>query len=220
MADEDDRGAAAVVTTDNEIAIRSLLTRLHTACARCDGAAYAQCFAEHSDYITFNGLHLRGRTENAALHSALFQGVLKGTKLSAEVESIELLSSSIALVHTAGSGRKRSYQTYVLVKAGTDWLIRSFQNTPRATTQRLDHPLGTATSQSLMVVRLPGQKTGAEGSELRGRDVCGCHIAARTGSDLERHAFIISDQRLEYACSAQSRPLQQPYRADYARHVI
>jgi uncharacterized protein (TIGR02246 family) len=129
MADEDDRGAGAVVTTDDEIAIRSLLTRLHNAWARGDGAAYAQCFAEQSDYITFNGMHLRGRTENAALHSALFRGVLKGTKLSAEIESIELLSSSIALVHTAGSGRKRSYQTYVLVKLGADWLIRSFQNT-------------------------------------------------------------------------------------------
>jgi uncharacterized protein (TIGR02246 family) len=129
MADEDDRGAGAVVTTDDEIAIRSLLTRLHNAWARGDGAAYAQCFAEQSDYITFNGMHLRGRTENAALHSALFRGVLKGTKLSAEIESIELLSSSIALVHTAGSGRRRSYQTYVLVKLGADWLIRSFQNT-------------------------------------------------------------------------------------------
>jgi uncharacterized protein (TIGR02246 family) len=129
MADEDDRGAAAVVTTDDEIAIRSLLTRLHNAWGRGDGAAYAQCFAEQSDYITFNGMHLRGRKENAALHSALFRGVLKGTKLSAEIESIELLSSSIALVHTAGSGRKRSYQTYVLVKSRADWLIRSFQNT-------------------------------------------------------------------------------------------
>jgi uncharacterized protein (TIGR02246 family) len=129
MADEDDRGITAVVTTDDEIAIRLLVTRLHNAWARGDGAAYAQCFAEQSDYITFNGMHLRGRTENAALHSALFRGLLKGTKLSAEIESIELLSSSIALVHTAGTGRKRSYQTYVLVKSGADWLIRSFQNT-------------------------------------------------------------------------------------------
>jgi hypothetical protein len=53
----------------------------------------------------------------------------EGTRLSAEIESIVPLSSGIALVHTAGSGRKRSYQTYVLVKSGADWLIRSFQNT-------------------------------------------------------------------------------------------
>jgi len=118
-----------VATTDDETAIRSLLTRLYDAWAHGDGAAYAQCFAERSDYITFNGMHLRGRTENATLHSALFRGVLKGTKLSAEIQSLELLSSGVALVHTAGSGRKKSYQTYVLIKSGDEWLIRSFQNT-------------------------------------------------------------------------------------------
>lgn len=115
--------------SDDEAAIRSLLTRLYDAWARGDGAAYAQCFAEQSDYITFNGMHLRGRRENATLHSALFRRVLKGTKLSAQIESIAVLSGDVALVHTAGSGRKRSYQTYVVVKLGADWLIRSFQNT-------------------------------------------------------------------------------------------
>jgi uncharacterized protein (TIGR02246 family) len=128
MADEDD-GGAAVITTHDETAIRSLLARLYGAWARGDGVAYAQCFAEQSDYITFNGMHLRGRTENATLHSALFRGVLKGTKLSAHIESVAMLSDGIALVHTAGSGRKRSFQTYVLVRVGADWVIRSFQNT-------------------------------------------------------------------------------------------
>jgi uncharacterized protein (TIGR02246 family) len=121
--------AAAAIAIEDETAIRSLLTRLYNAWARGDGAAYAQCFAEQSDYITFNGMHLRGRMENAALHSALFRGFLKGTTLSAEIQSIALLSGGTALVHTAGSGRKRSLQTYVLVKSGVEWLIRSFQNT-------------------------------------------------------------------------------------------
>jgi uncharacterized protein (TIGR02246 family) len=128
MANPDD-GAAVVLTTEDETAIRSVMTRLYDAWRRGDGAAYAQCFAEQSDYITFNGIHLRGRAENAALHSALFGGALKGTTLSAEIGSIAPLSSGVALVHTTGSGRKRSYQTYVLVKLGADWLIRSFQNT-------------------------------------------------------------------------------------------
>jgi uncharacterized protein (TIGR02246 family) len=118
-----------VVTTDDETAIRSLLARLYKAWADGGGAAYGECFTERSDYITFNGMHLRGRTENTALHSALFRGVLKGSKLSAEIKSIELLSSNVAIVHTDGSGRKKSYQTYVLVKSGSEWLIRSFQNT-------------------------------------------------------------------------------------------
>jgi uncharacterized protein (TIGR02246 family) len=102
---------------------------LYDAWARGDGEAYGQCFTERSDYITFNGMHLRGRAENVALHGALFRGVLKGTKISAEIESIALLSEDIALVHTSGNERKRTCQTYVLVKSGGQWLIRSFQNT-------------------------------------------------------------------------------------------
>jgi uncharacterized protein (TIGR02246 family) len=122
-------GGPAELRADDETAIRSLLARLYDAWAQGDGQAYGRCFAEASDYVTFNGMHLRGRSENETLHSALFRGVLKGTKLSAHILSIELLSSSIALIHTEGSGRKKSYQTYVLVKSGGQWLIRSFQNT-------------------------------------------------------------------------------------------
>jgi uncharacterized protein (TIGR02246 family) len=118
-----------MATVDDKNSIHLLLARLYDAWARGDGEAYAACFTEKSDYITFNGLHLRGRAENTELHSALFRSVLKGTKLSAEIEDIELLSSGVALVHTVGSGRKKSYQTYVLVKSDTEWLIRSFQNT-------------------------------------------------------------------------------------------
>ena len=118
-----------MATLDDKNSIRLLLARLYGAWARGDGEGYAACFTQESDYITFNGIHLRGRPENAELHGALFRSVLKGTKLSAEIENIELLSSRVALVHTVGSGRKKSYQTYVLVKSDTEWLIRSFQNT-------------------------------------------------------------------------------------------
>ena len=118
-----------MLTADDENSIRLLLARLYDAWARGDGDAYAACFTPKSDYITFNGIHLRGQAENAELHGALFRRILKGTKLSAEIESAELLSSGVALVHTVGSGRKKSYQTYVLVKSDSEWLIRSFQNT-------------------------------------------------------------------------------------------
>jgi uncharacterized protein (TIGR02246 family) len=123
-----DDGIAAL-SADDEKAVRSRLARLYDAWAAGDGDAYAAFFCESSDYITFNGMHLRGRAENAGLHRALFRRVLKGTTLSAEIESFEMLAPQVALVHTVGSGRKKSYQTYVVVKQNGDWLIRSFQNT-------------------------------------------------------------------------------------------
>ena len=83
--------AAALLQPSSAHTIRTLLVRLYDAWARGDGDGYAACFAEKSDYITFNGMHLHGRAENAELHGALFGSVLKGTKLSAEIESIEFV---------------------------------------------------------------------------------------------------------------------------------
>lgn len=113
----------------DEKQIRALLARMFDAWARGDGEAYANCFTEDCDYVTFNGIHVRGRVENARLHSGLFRTVLRGTQISADVESIVVLAPGVALMHTVGSERKKSYQTYVLTKAGDNWLIRSFQNT-------------------------------------------------------------------------------------------
>jgi uncharacterized protein (TIGR02246 family) len=124
----EERDSIGLRKAEERSAVRSLIERVHDAWARGDSKAYAACFAENSDYITFNGLLLRGRIENAELHGALFQGVLKGTKLSAEIECLDLLSNEVALVRTANE-RKNSYQTYVLVKNEAGWLIRSFQNT-------------------------------------------------------------------------------------------
>ena len=130
----------APMTTDSEDVntIRSLLDQMRDAWARGDAAAYADCFSRDSDYVTFNGMHLRGRNENAELHEALFGGPLKGTRLSAAIESLVFLSPEVALVHTVGSGAKRrradsrrnkSIQSLIVVKQDGQWRIRSFQNT-------------------------------------------------------------------------------------------
>jgi uncharacterized protein (TIGR02246 family) len=114
---------------EDDQAIRALLVKMYEAWAMGNGSAYAACFTEDSDYVTFNGIRLRGRRENAELHDALFRGVLKGTRIAAAVESLASLSDDVALVHTLGTGRKKSRQTYVVVRREGGWQIRSFQNT-------------------------------------------------------------------------------------------
>jgi uncharacterized protein (TIGR02246 family) len=114
---------------EDDQAIRALLVKMSEAWAMGNGSAYAACFTEDSDYVTFNGIRLRGRRENAELHAALFRGVLKGTRIAATVESLASLSDDVALVHTLGTGRKKSRQTYVVVRREEGWQIRSFQNT-------------------------------------------------------------------------------------------
>ena len=122
-------GQPTDVRVMEEDAIRALLERLCDAWGRGDATAYAACFTDDSDYVTYNGIHLRGRQENEQFHGALFRGVLKGTKISATVEGLNFLSPEIALVRTLGVGRKQSRQTYVIVKRAGWWQIRSFQNT-------------------------------------------------------------------------------------------
>jgi uncharacterized protein (TIGR02246 family) len=114
---------------EDDQAIRALLVKMFDAWAMGNGSAYAACFTEDSDYVTYNGIRLLGRRENAELHAALFRGVLKGTRITATVESLASLSEDVALVHTLGTGRKKSRQTYVVVRREGSWQIRSFQNT-------------------------------------------------------------------------------------------
>jgi len=114
---------------DEARAVRAVLARTHEAWARGDGHSYAACFTEDSSYVTFMGLCLDGRAVNAELHDALFKSVLKGPRITADIEALEWLSSDTAFVRTVSRGRSRGYQTYVLVKRNGAWLIRSFQNT-------------------------------------------------------------------------------------------
>lgn len=97
--------------------------------ARGDAQAYAECFSEDSDYVTFNGMHLRGRAENREIHGPLFRSVLKGSRIDPVVTDLSFLSPDVALVHTASSTRKKSVQTFVIVKRDGRWQVRAFQNT-------------------------------------------------------------------------------------------
>jgi uncharacterized protein (TIGR02246 family) len=114
---------------DDENAVRALLVRMADAWARGDSLAYADCFSPDSDYVTYNGMHLRGREENREIHRPLFEGVLKGSRIDPLVTDLSFLSPDVALVHTGSSARKKSLQMYVIVKRDGGWRIRAFQNT-------------------------------------------------------------------------------------------
>lgn len=117
------------IDPEDELALRALLDRMAEAWARGDAAAYADCFTEDSDYVTLNGMHLRGRAENREAHAPLFRSVLKGTRIDPAITNLSLLAPDVALVHTASSTRGKSVQTFVIVKRGGQWRVRAFQNT-------------------------------------------------------------------------------------------
>lgn len=127
----------ATAESPDILAIHSLLDRLRETWAAGDAVGYAHCFLRDCDYVTYNGMHLRGRQENAGPHAALFRGPLRGTRISARMESLEFLSANVALIFTSGSGarrgrtrapRRQSIQTLIAVKEDHEWRIRYFQN--------------------------------------------------------------------------------------------
>jgi len=120
----------AALTVDDATAVRAVITRAHRAWANGDGRAYAGCFTAEPGDTAFFGLCRDGRAANAELHGALFQCAAKGAAINDRIEALEWLSRDVALVRTACDGAAPGYQTYVMVRRGGDWRIRSFQHTP------------------------------------------------------------------------------------------
>lgn len=123
----------------NETEIQELFDNLKLAWNKGDGELYASFFTEDSDYIAFDGQHLKGKTENANLHNKLFKGFLKGSKLTGKIKSFKFLSNDIAIFYAVG-GVQLSFQksepknrlsinTNVAKKENGVWKISSFQNT-------------------------------------------------------------------------------------------
>lgn len=125
--------------TQEEAAISKLFEAMNDAWSRGDAQAYAASLTEDADYVAFDGTRLRGRDENARVHQALYQGLLRDSRLWGQIESIAFLGDDVALVHGVGgviwpwqqtpSAAARSRQTTVVVRRDGGWLVRAFQNT-------------------------------------------------------------------------------------------
>jgi uncharacterized protein (TIGR02246 family) len=102
-----------------------------------DGASYAELFTDDCDCITTDGTHLKGREQTARHHRALFETVLKGSRLVFEGQpQIRLLTANIVVMHAmcsvhlprpCANPRRQSPQTYVLVRGSEAcWHIAAF----------------------------------------------------------------------------------------------
>jgi uncharacterized protein (TIGR02246 family) len=119
--------------------IRHAVDAAYQAWGRGDAVAYAAFFTEDSDYVAFDGTHLRGRAANAELHAKLFEGVLRGTRIVGEVDDIRFLGPDVAVVHTHGAvlfpwqqtapRARASIQTMIAVRTPEGWRFSAFHNT-------------------------------------------------------------------------------------------
>ena len=100
---------------------------------------WGETFTADVDYVPFDGGLVRGRQAVVDSHDRLFRGVLSGSALVGQVESIRHVGSDVAIVHTLGSvlmpwrsklpKRRLSRQTVVAVRTSEGWRFTAFHNT-------------------------------------------------------------------------------------------
>lgn len=131
-----------MTTTTAETDVRAVLDRLTRAWNDGDATAYGRLFTEDADYITFFGLNMPGRQAIENEHRMLFEGPLKGSKLTGRLGATAKVrfvrpdvavvvvggGSSLSGADTADAGRE-STVGFVLVQEDGEWLITAFQNT-------------------------------------------------------------------------------------------
>jgi uncharacterized protein (TIGR02246 family) len=123
----------------DEAAIHALYQDLMDGWNRGSGAAFAEVFTHDGDLVAFDGTHLRGREQIAAVQQRLFDRFLKGTRLVGTVRQVRFLGPDTAVAHAVGNtvmrGRSRpsperaSIQTLVAVRQDGRWRLAAFQNT-------------------------------------------------------------------------------------------
>jgi uncharacterized protein (TIGR02246 family) len=131
--------SASLIENDR---ITAVLTRLAAAWNAGDGTAYGAEFAEDATYVTFTGEVLRGRTAIAEVHQFLFDGPLRGSRMSGTgAGEVRMITDDVAHVLIDGAGGVRlegqeelpdervSTVSFVLRRAGADWTVAAFQNT-------------------------------------------------------------------------------------------
>ena len=130
--------------TDTEIErvddeqLRVLFQRLCQAWTDGDAEAYGACFTADCDYVSFDGTPTQGRGDVVESHDKLFRGVLFGTALVGEIESIRYIADDVAVVYGNGSvlvawrtrlpkGRL-TRNTLVAVRGAEGWRFTAIHN--------------------------------------------------------------------------------------------
>ncbi|RYD81897.1 MAG: SgcJ/EcaC family oxidoreductase [Sphingobacteriales bacterium] len=123
---------------NDEEQIEAVFANLAKAWNNADVELFGSLFTEDCDYVTFNGQHIKGRKENMEAHRKLWNGILLGSELIGDTQTIRFPAENLAIVHATGSvklrwqkkapkGRK-SINTNVLIKQNGEWKITAFHN--------------------------------------------------------------------------------------------
>ena len=118
--------------------LKALFQRLCQAWTDGDAAAYGACFTADCDYVSFDGTRAHGRESVVESHDKLFRGVLFGTALVGEIETIRYIANDVAVLHGNGSvlvawrsklpKRRLTRNTLVAVRGPEGWRFTAIHN--------------------------------------------------------------------------------------------
>jgi uncharacterized protein (TIGR02246 family) len=123
---------------DDDLQLTALFDRMCAAWTAGDAAAYAACFTEDCDYVSFDGNRAQGRAAVLDSHDRLFRGVLYRSALVGRVETIRYLTDNVAIMHATGSvqvawrkrlpRRRLTRNTITAVRTPDGWRATAIHN--------------------------------------------------------------------------------------------
>lgn len=121
-------------------AIKAANNALYHAFRTLDFRGASANLTEDCDYITFNGMHLKGREEYVTLHEQLMNNFMfRGARLHGQIQQVRFLDENVALVIATGAIRfrwqkkvpesRQSVNTTVWLKSPEgQWQMSAFHN--------------------------------------------------------------------------------------------
>lgn len=162
---------------DADREIHDLFTRMMRAWADNDAVAYGASFTENSDYVSYDGTRATGRQAMQDAHDKLFRGVLAGSRLVGDLESIRHVAPGVAVAHGTASvlmpwrsrlpKRRLSRQTLVAVRTEDGWRFTALHN-GRVRPVRIPAPDSMPSRLARAMGRLAGRLgIGTEGGDAQ-----------------------------------------------------
>lgn len=103
-----------------------------------DATGFGRLFTKDADYVSYDGSWAAGVTRLRDNHDKLFRGVIAGSAMVGEIESLRFITGSVAVLVGNGSvlmpwrsslpKRRLSRQIIVCVRTPAGWRIAAIQN--------------------------------------------------------------------------------------------
>lgn len=126
-------------TVDPTVVATHLLEVLEQAWNRADGPGFGAVFADDSDFVNIQGLHLRGDADAIGQgHQGIFDTIYAGSTVRYQLDVARAIAPGVILAVATSTldapagpllGTNQSRFTMVITQQDDRWVVTAFQNT-------------------------------------------------------------------------------------------